>query len=221
MKTYDLFWLNNPKILIDPKRLNEFFPHPSMTRVEQLNSIVRFSLYLGLLLTVIKMNLNYLFIFFVGLIITFLIFQFEPTIREDEKIEKYEVYKTKNPKDKKKVYVKPTYDNPFMNPTLIDINENPEREAYSKKSFINNDEVANEIEDKFSYNLYQDVSDVFGKSNSQRQFYTVPSTTIPNDQDSFAKWLYGRQPSCKENNGFQCIQNNDRYLDGESRPIIY
>jgi hypothetical protein len=108
-----------------------------------------------------------------------------------------------------------------MNPTLIDINNNPERESYSKKSFIDNEEIKNEIEDKFSFNLYQDVNDVFGKSNSQRQFYTTPVTTIPNKQDDFAKWLYGKNETCKENNGFQCINNNPRYLNAESRSVIY
>ena len=36
------------------------------------------------------------------------------------------------------------------------------------------------------------LSDVFGKRNSQRQFYTMPNTEVPNSQDEFAKWLYGK-----------------------------
>ena len=31
-------------------------------------------------------------------------------------------------------------------------------------------------------------------------FYTTPNTTIPNDQDKFAKFCYGNMPSNKENN---------------------
>ena len=74
MKTNDLFWLNNPKIIIDPKRLNEFFPHPNMTKVEQLNAITRFTIYLGVLLALIKLEINYIYIVFTGFIITFLIY---------------------------------------------------------------------------------------------------------------------------------------------------
>ena len=58
------------------------------------------------------------------------------------------------------------------------------------------------------FNLYKDVSDIFSKNNSQRQFYTTPVTTIPNDQGSFADWLYKTPPTCKENNGNQCVANN-------------
>ena len=43
-----------------------------------------------------------------------------------------------------------------------------------------------EIDEKFNHDLFRDVSSVYGKRNSQRQFYTVPSTTIPNNQTSFA-----------------------------------
>jgi hypothetical protein len=221
MKTNDLFWLNNPKIIIDPKRLNEFFPHPNMTKVEQLNAITRFTIYLGVLLALIKLEINYIYIVFTGFIITFLIYNNNSELKKTENLEKYEIYKNKSKNDKKTIYVKPSYDNPFMNPTLMDINNNPDRESYSKKSFINNEEIKNEIEDKFSYNLYQDANDVFGKSNSQRQFYTTPVTTIPNKQDDFAQWLYGKNDTCKENNGFQCINNNARYLNAESRSVIY
>ena len=221
MKTNDLFWLNNPMILIDPKRLNEFFPHPNMSKVEQLNAVTRFTIYLSILLTMIKLEINYMYIAFTGFIITFLIYHNNTELKSSENLEKYEVYKNKSKDSKKTVYVKPSYDNPFMNPSLLDINDNPDREAYSKKSFINNDEIKNEIEDKFSYNLYQDANDVFGKSNSQRQFYTTPVTTIPNKQDDFAQWLYGKPESCKENNGFQCINNNPRFLNAETRPVFF
>ena len=52
------------------------------------------------------------------------------------------------------------------------------------------------------------IRNIFSKNNSQRQFYTTPVTTIPNDQKSFANWLYKTPPTCKENNGNQCVANN-------------
>ena len=162
-----------------------------------------------------------MFIAFVGFIITFLIYHNNSDLKSSENLEKYEVYKNKSKDSEQKIYVKPSYDNPFMNPTLLDIKNNPEREAYSKKSFIDNDEIKQQIEDKFNYNLYQDANDVFGKSNSQRQFYTTPVTTIPNKQDDFAQWLYGKPQTCKENNGLQCNTNNPKFLNGESRSVFF
>ena len=43
----------------------------------------------------------------------------------------------------------------------------------------------------FNEDLYRDVNDIFGKNNSQRQFYTVPGESGFNDQHSFGQWLYG------------------------------
>ena len=50
-----------------------------------------------------------------------------------------------------------------------------------------------------------DVNDIFGKNNSQRQFYTVPGNQVPNDQGSFAQWLYGTPKTCKEGNSIACL----------------
>ena len=62
-----------------------------------------------------------------------------------------------------------------------------------------------------------DVNDVFGKMNSQRQFYTMPSTTIPNAQDDFAKWLYLNPKTCKEDQDF-CLKYEDIRA---KRPVMY
>ena len=71
----------------------------------------------------------------------------------------------------------------------------------------NNKGVQNYTDNIFSSGVYRDVNDLFGKNNSQRQFYTVPGNSIPNDQDKFAKWLYSTPKTCKEGNGFQCAAN--------------
>jgi len=90
--------------------------------------------------------------------------------------------------------IEPTVNKPFMNINLI---TDDKTKPMAEPSW-NNDDVKKEIEDKFGYNLYRDVGDLYGKSNSQREFYTMPSTTIPNNQTSFAKWCYATGPTCKE-----------------------
>ena len=71
--------------------------------------------------------------------------------------------------------VPPKKDNPFMNVLISDYTE-----------------------DHFEHNLYRDVSDVWNRTHSQRQFYTMPNTTIPNKQREFAEWLYKTKETCKE-----------------------
>jgi hypothetical protein len=48
----------------------------------------------------------------------------------------------------------------------------------------------------------------------------MPSTTIPNDQTAFAKWLYLSPPTCKEGNGAQCVANNYERLEGRTQNYI-
>ena len=121
----------------------------------------------------------------------------------------YEFYQNENElENEEKECLQPTPDNPFMNVQYDDYIKNPNREAISKLNNYKNPNLEKLIEEKFNYNLYKDVSDIFSKNNSQRQFYTTPVTTIQNDQKSFANWLYKTPPTCKENNGNQCVANN-------------
>ena len=94
----------------------------------------------------------------------------------------------------------PTDDNPFMNilvPEYYEPNTN-RPEACATEDTLEAEGVRDEVNDKFQINLYRDVSDLFEKNNSQRQFFTNPITTIPNKQGEFAQWLYGNAASCKD-----------------------
>ena len=88
-------------------------------------------------------------------------------------------------------FIKPTINNPYMNPTLYD-NEN-------NIDMINETDIKNEINKNFEHNLFLDFEDAFKNRNSQRQFYTVPGNRLPPDQMKFARWLYNDDTSCKLN----------------------
>ena len=101
----------------------------------------------------------------------------------------------------------PSAKNPFMNVLVNEIKDNPYR---SKAASIYDPEVAVGLEDFFKTQFINDPTDVFGKSQSQRQFYTTPSTTVPNDVDSYQNWLY-RIPgkTCKEGGREACLPGTD------------
>jgi hypothetical protein len=107
---------------------------------------------------------------------------------------------------------KPTLDNPFMNVTMKDyLNIDPETNVTvdrPKACDISDETIKKSMDDMFNNNLFKDVNDVFGKMNSQRQFYTMPNTQIPNAQDDFAKWLYMNPKTCKEDQNF-CLKYED------------
>ena len=111
---------------------------------------------------------------------------------------------TENINDLSENYKIPTKNNPFMNPTIADYNTDTSLPALNS---YNNKGVQRKIESNFNEELYRDVNDVFGKNNSQRQFFTVPGNEVPNDRDTFMKWCYQTPPSCKEGNGLQCAAN--------------
>lgn len=93
-----------------------------------------------------------------------------------------------------------------MNPPIHEFSNDKYSQPKSCPSY-NNIGVQNRIEELFDEDLYRDYKDIFKKNNSQRQFYTVPGNQVPNDQGSFAHWLYGTPQTCKEGNGIACLNN--------------
>jgi hypothetical protein len=100
------------------------------------------------------------------------------------------------------VVTRPTATNPFMNVLLDEIKYNPTRPSADSVQNPNNKVI---LDDFFRVQWFSDPTDVFGKTQGQRQFYTTPSTSIPNDQGSFQNWLYlipGK--TCKEGGRDAC-----------------
>ena len=58
--------------------------------------------------------------------------------------------------------------------------------------------------------LFGTLGDNAGFDASMRNFYPMPNTRIPNDQDAFAKFCYGEMKSCKEGDEFACGRINSR-----------
>lgn len=216
--TKDTFWAHDATVLFRKDRLDEFFPARDMTLVEQLNAVVRFMLYLGVLLALYYRSTKPLFLFFGALLFTYVIY----FLSDDRRLEKTEGFTSFIQGGVEKSIVEPTLDNPYMNVLLTDYMDNPNREALSKVNGYANKRLQKDIDDKFNFNLYRDVEDIFDRMSSQRQFYTMPVTTIPSEQGKFADWLYKSPPTCKEGNGGQCIANIHNPLkDSANRNQFY
>lgn len=195
----DEFWTENYNVLFEKDKIFLFIPTDNMTLIEKLNAIFRLSIILSIALYLFTSNYNYLYILILVGLFTYFIYYYQ---KENVEIymnsmvdDKYnEMQEDLIKQEDTKSNVKPTINNPFMNINLITSDKTKEKAPSS----WNSDDLKDKIEEKFGYNLYRDVSDLYGKSNSQRQYYTAPSTTIPNNQTGFAKWLYGQGPTCKE-----------------------
>ena len=96
----------------------------------------------------------------------------------------------------------PTAPNPFMNVLLTEISDNPYRDPAANAQ----GRATRAVLDQYFETMFaSDPGDVFQRTQSQRIWVTQPSTTIPNDQESFANWI-GRIPgqTCKEGNQLAC-----------------
>jgi hypothetical protein len=101
----------------------------------------------------------------------------------------------------------PTSRNPFMNVLLEEMKYNPHRGSAES---VSDPIVKQTFDDFFRVQWFSDPTDVFGKNQSQRQYVTQPSTTVPNDQGAFADWLYkipGK--TCKEGGRAACYGGTD------------
>jgi hypothetical protein len=100
---------------------------------------------------------------------------------------------------------KPTPDNPLMNPAVTEYGNGDPPVACNS----DDDDIKESIKVNFNHNLFRDVDELWERENSQRQFYTMPNTAIPNNQTEFAKWLYKLPNStiCKEDNN--CLRYDD------------
>lgn len=205
----DKVWINNIEVLYDPQNLTDFFPIKNQTRAQRLNSLVRLSAYISLVLIIYHSNFKYSLVFVFILFLTWVLHNNNPTNIPSKTLENLENQKNL---DKPVNCTKPTLDNPFMNATMKDY-----LNVDSKGNIINRPEacdpndpiIKKEIDSKFNNDLFKDVSDIFGKMNSQRQFYTMPSTQIPNDPNNdFGKWLYNSSQTCKENQD-HCLRTED------------
>ena len=104
-------------------------------------------------------------------------------------------------------YTPPTSKNLFMNVLLDEMKYNPDRPGAAP---VGNPTVKQTLDDFFRVHWFSDPTDVFGKNQNQRQYVTQPSTTVPNDQGSFANWLYkipGK--TCKEGGRESCLSGTD------------
>lgn len=196
-------WYEDLSGFITASNYYVILPSSDMTFDEKMNALLRLFIYVGLVLTLVFANLKYLFFGIIAAVVSVLIVEFDK--KRKKKVEQF-LAKRDLAVVNDTLCVRSTVDNPFMNPSIADITYNPERPPACD---ISDQTVQQLVDDNFNKRLFKDVGDLYSRMSSQREFYTVPSTTIPNDQMQFAEWLYGSGMTCKEGNGLKCAFNTE------------
>jgi hypothetical protein len=217
------FWIENPQVLIADAI--DFFPFSEKAKVcstTALNSLTRFSVYLGLLLALITQRAFYLGIPVLGIVLAVSLYygmKNQGTLRQgafpnammDRPTFKEGFANIEGTAASGKVLediigtsqrTEPNAPNPFMNVLINEVADYPTKPP---AKFAASAPVKEILEKQFQTKVYGDPGDVWNKNQGQREFYTMPSTSIPNDRESYQNWLY-RVPgkTCKEGNMEAC-----------------
>ena len=204
------FWFNQPDILYEKQYLLEIFPFRRFDMTRKLNAIMRLFILYSVIMYVIKRDPRYLILPIVIGTVTFFIWKRQADTKSHEIIKESvndQLEDLVKLNDLETECTVPTKENPFMNPSIYDFGNN--KNVNKSCPSYNNIGMQRRIDEFYNEDLYRDVTDIFDKNNGKRQFYTVPGSQIPNDQGSFAQWLYGRPSTCKEGtNPIACLQRS-------------
>lgn len=237
INTCPIFWTEQPHVLIEDAW--DFFPFSKKSILcssSALNSLTRFGFYLGLALFVITRKAVYLGIPVLAAIFTVALYygmKGNGSLRQGPEVLDKPSFKEgfsgkqliegSDAADKIVIDIigssertVPTGPNPYMNVLINEISEYPKKPPAKYLSSSGSDGKSL-IDSQFENRVYSDPGDVWNRNQSQRQFYTMPSTSIPNDRDSYQNWLY-RVPgkTCKEGNMAACTTQGS-----EGSPIVY
>jgi len=170
------------------QNINEFFPKKEYDRIQKVNAIARLSIYYSILICLLKLDTKYLSLSFCLILLSYFL-GYVDTFKEIS--------------NNTKICTKPTDSNPFMNFTIGDQIINPNKPAACPIDLVRNDQIK-----KYRLSAYPDSKDLFGKIVTDRNFYTMPNTTIVNDQEGFANFLYNDFGKCKSE-GKDCLKHRD------------
>jgi hypothetical protein len=195
-------WFEDPTVLLKPNFLVE-----NLCESENLNAFSR-ALIFGLILSALLspfLGLGGLGIVLLSLTFLYHRWLFAKILKSQKTVLKNrkEGFQSIVTSPGATIATRPNARNPFMNVLLDELTYNPNKPPAD--SVLN--PLTNIIlDDFFRVQWNSDPTDVFGRSQGQRQFYTTPSTSIPNDVGSYMNWLYlipGK--TCKQGGSDACV----------------
>lgn len=190
----EVFWFNDISILY--KNCYIFLPSTEFSLIKNLNAIVRFFILYSVLCFVVYQDTDVFLPLLLVMIISIVLYYVRGYIQEpyenlvgNQDSSKFQpIVKNNKVED---VIKTSTQNNPMMNINVMDYNNN--------KNIKIDETITEEIKNENLNNgLFNDIGDMSNKNMLERNFYTNPINTVPNDQTSFAKWLYDSGPTCKE-----------------------
>lgn len=213
----ETFWLNDFSILFRKDKIFNLWFHKNQSTEEKLNAITRLVIFMCIIGFIVTKSIKIIISGLVTLIVIVILYKSQEKNVKKEKIKEIMKEGFTNPEFYNKVksnFTQPTKENPLMNVMLTDYVDNPEKKMAAPSY---NPAVEKEINEKFKENmnpkLFRDLGDEIEFEHSMRNFYTMPNTTIPNDQETFLKFCYGNPASCRDGDYQQCEKHIPRHIN--------
>jgi hypothetical protein len=227
------FWSKNPSVLFDKDYIYQLWPTSKLNYSEKMNAISRLVIILSILGYIFTQNLRFILIGLVMLLVIYFVYQFNGKKALTEgfmdvsgginiKRREHLIDPKTLPTYLKEDFIGTTKKNPFGNVLMTDYTDDPKRKAappsFNTEVYENINKATKKMVQQLNpgikntnKQLYGDLGEKFEFDQSQWYYYSNPNTKIPNDQGSYAEYLYGNMPSSKEGNPFALVQDNIRY----------
>jgi hypothetical protein len=200
--TLETFWLKDPLVLINPLYLHRFFPTDTLTDAEKMNAVMRASIYISIALVLYTGDWKWLFVIVITGLITA-----GYSANSLEGFRDWIRYKTMDTSTMDIVQISPEIskermeeENPYMSYLVNEIMKHPGRREHSSKKKLGScsrkDSGSSSNSNSKEALMYEDINDVYQKTQSQRSFAGTPGV---NDQSEFARFLgYNSMRSCRD-----------------------
>jgi hypothetical protein len=180
----------DPNEIFRKDKLREFWPTSFQSAKDRVAATTRFVVYAMSILYLIKRDARILALGI--LVLAVLYFLYTNNQIPDGKIRPAQT-EGRAPYWARDAVTMPTIDNPMGNVLMTDYVDDPDRPPAAWSASV---EPQNEA-------VWDFIHPFENKKEAQRNFYTPPSTTIPNDQNAFAEGAFGAKfaPFAKDGSG--------------------
>lgn len=190
----------DPKDLFNPDQMLMFWPSSNQTTKERVSSTARFVIYASVIVFLINRDTRILALG--GLVLAILYYMSISNMIKDSKLRPAQGDARIAGPLRGNVSM-PSLDNPMGNVLMTDYVDQPDRPAAAWYP-----SVRTEVQQQWSQ-----IHPFERRRDAERNFYTMPNTTIPNDQTAFAQACHGKpfSPFCKEDGGASCDIDSSRF----------
>lgn len=190
----------DPREIFQTDKLLDFWPTSKQSAKERVNSTTRFIIYASVVMYLINKDPR---VFALAiLVLAIMYYMYTANLISDGKVRPAYAEGRLAGLTRAQVSL-PTFDNPMGNVLLTDYSDQPDRPSAAWYPSVRK-EVAYEWSAIHPFERVRDA---------ERNFYTMPSTTIPNDQTAFAEASFGKKfaPMCKDQGGLACDIDNSQF----------